>query len=91
MKLVSDSVTPGDLLSKIQNTADVPSMDNKAYEHGLDADGGVSPYQGIFADQTKEAAGVNLVDRAVARVDMKSILAIGIGIAVLYLIVRFSK
>ena len=91
MKLVSDGATPGDALSKLQNTSDVPSVDNKAYELALDADGGVSPHQGIFANQTEEAKKVNLVDRAFARVDLKSIVAIAVGLGALYLIVRFSK
>ena len=91
MKIVSDGITPADQFGKFQNPTDIPSMDNKAYEHPLGVDGGVSPYQGIFANQTEEAAKVNLVDKVTARVDMKSIVAIGIGAVVLYLIVRYSK
>lgn len=80
-----------DLYGKGLNYADVPTQDNKAYEHPIGVDGGVSDYQGIFADQTAEAQGVNLVDKAIAGVDMGSILAIGIGAVILFLIVRYAK
>lgn len=91
MALESDRPTLRDQLSKLQNTSDIPSGDNKVQDGRFGVDGGVSDYQGIFYDQTKEAAKVNLVDKITSGVDIKSLIAIGIGIAVLILILKVSK
>lgn len=81
---------------KLQGIFDVPSMDNKVQEHGLDNDGGLSPRQGIFADQTAEAGKVNLVDRDPAKMllvpdNKKALAAIAVGALALFVIVRYIK
>jgi len=73
-------------------TADIPSLYNKIYDHPIDDNGGITPKQGIFADPVAVAHAETLTpDNILNGKNLKPIIVVGIGIALLWIILKVSK